>query len=161
MILSVPPLLQAKTGRQTMCFQSILPSKKEIKTSIHGNEWRQRWWWLITLPVALLGPNWTTRIDPYANRYCWMCLVLSKLHWESRHNNYMIVGGSNDRYYGEDAQLGRRWWCAHSQLPNDDKDGPLAEEDGPLAEEDGPLAKDTTMRGLSSVWAQQCHKQSN
>ena len=107
--------LQAKTGRQTMCFQSILPSKREIKTLIHGNEWRQRQWWLITLPVALLGPNWTTRIDPYANGYYWMCLVLSKLHWESRHNNHMIVGGSNGRYYGEDARLGRRWWCAHSQ----------------------------------------------
>ncbi len=39
-------------------------------------------------------------------------------------------------------------------IPNDDKDGPLAKEDG-------PLAKDTTTRGPSSVWAQQCHKQSN
>jgi hypothetical protein len=39
-------------------------------------------------------------------------------------------------------------------IPNDDKDGLLAEEDGPLAE-------DTTTRGPSSIWVQQCHKQSN
>ncbi len=39
-------------------------------------------------------------------------------------------------------------------IPNDDKDGPLAKEDG-------PLAKDTATRGPLSVWAQQCHKQSN
>jgi hypothetical protein len=47
-----------------------------------------------------------TRIDPYANGYYWMRLVLSKLHLEIRHNNHMIVGGSYGRYYGEDVQLG-------------------------------------------------------
>ena len=49
---------QAKTERQTMCFQSILPSKREIKTLIHRKEWWQWRLWLITLPVALLHPNW-------------------------------------------------------------------------------------------------------
>ncbi len=48
---------------------------------------------------------------------------MSKWHWESRHNNQLIVGGSNGRYYGEDVQLGRD---NDAPIPNDDKDGPLA-----------------------------------
>jgi hypothetical protein len=56
----------------------------------------------------------------------------------------------------EDTMERTRGWGGDDDapIPNDDKDGPLAKEDG-------PLAKDMTTRGLSSVWAQQCHRQSN
>ncbi len=56
----------------------------------------------------------------------------------------------------EDTMERMRGWGGDDDapIPNDDKDGPLAKEDG-------PLAKDTTTRGPSSVWAQQCHRQSN
>jgi hypothetical protein len=44
---------------------------------------------------------------------------------------------------------------------NDDVPIPNDYKDWPLAKEDGTLAKDMTTRGPSSVWVQQCHRQSN